>query len=40
MIDAALDLRSLVGLNPGPSDFYGTSPPRGRSYDIGAHEAE
>jgi hypothetical protein len=39
MIDAALDLGSLFGLNPGPSDFYATSTPRGRSYDVGAHEA-
>jgi len=39
MIDAALDLRSIFSLNPGPIDFYGTSTPRGTSYDIGAHEA-
>jgi hypothetical protein len=39
MKDAALNLRSLFGLNPGPTDFYGTSIPQGASYDLGAHEA-
>jgi hypothetical protein len=39
MIDAALNLRRLRGLDAGPADFYGTSIPQQRSYDIGAHEA-
>ena len=39
MKDAALNLRSLFGLDPGPTDFYGTSIPQGASYDLGAHEA-
>jgi hypothetical protein len=38
MIDAALNLRRLSGLDAGPADFYGTSIPQQRSYDIGAHE--
>ncbi|UYZ64450.1 right-handed parallel beta-helix repeat-containing protein [Hymenobacter weizhouensis] len=38
LIDAGVDLRA-VGLNPGPRDFYGTPVPRGRTFDIGAHEA-
>jgi hypothetical protein len=39
MMDAALNLRRLRGLDVGPADFYGTSIPQQRSYDIGAHEA-
>jgi hypothetical protein len=39
MKDAALNLRSVFGLDPGPTDFYGTSIPQGASYDLGAHEA-
>lgn len=39
MKDAALNLRSLFGLDPGLIDFYGTSTPQGATYDVGAHEA-
>ena len=38
LIDAGLDLRSLFGIDPGKRDFYGTSIPHGKAYDIGAHE--
>jgi len=38
LIDAGLDLRSLFGIDPGNRDFYGTSIPQGKAYDIGAHE--
>lgn len=38
MIDAALNLQSLFGINPGITDFYGTGLPQGAGYDIGAHE--
>ena len=38
LIDAGLDLRSLFGIDPGDRDFYGTSIPQGKAYDIGAHE--
>ena len=38
LIDAGLDLRSLFGIDPGKRDFYGTSIPQGKAYDIGAHE--
>ncbi|HUU19628.1 MAG TPA: right-handed parallel beta-helix repeat-containing protein [Sedimentisphaerales bacterium] len=38
LIDAGLDLRSLFGIEPGNRDFYGTSIPQGKAYDIGAHE--
>ncbi len=37
-IDAGLDLRERFGLDPGEWDFYGTSLPQGKKYDIGAHE--
>ncbi|UCC98447.1 MAG: right-handed parallel beta-helix repeat-containing protein [Phycisphaerales bacterium] len=38
LIDAGLDLRSLFGIDPGDRDFFGTSIPQGKAYDIGAHE--
>jgi hypothetical protein len=38
LIDAGLDLRFLFGIDPGNRDFYGTSIPQGKGYDIGAHE--
>ncbi len=38
LIDAGLDLRSLFGIDPGSRDFYGNSIPKGKAYDIGAHE--
>lgn len=38
LIDAGLDLRSLFGIDPGNRDFFGTSIPQGKAYDIGAHE--
>jgi len=38
LIDAGLDLRSLFGIDPGKRDFYGTSIPQGKAYDVGAHE--
>ncbi len=38
LIDAGLNLRSLFGIDPGKRDFYGTSIPQGKAYDIGAHE--
>jgi len=38
LIDAGLDLRSLFGIDPGKRDFFGTSIPQGKAYDIGAHE--
>jgi hypothetical protein len=39
LIDAALDLQSWFGLDPGPTDFYGTGLPQGTGYDVGTHEA-
>jgi hypothetical protein len=39
LVDAGLNLQSLFGLSPGPTDFYGTSIPQGAGYDVGAHEA-
>ena len=39
LVDAGLNLRSLFGLSPGPTDFYGTSIPQGAGYDVGTHEA-
>jgi len=38
LIDAGLDFRSLFGIDPGKRDFFGTSIPQGKAYDIGAHE--
>jgi hypothetical protein len=37
-IDAALDLRTLFGIDPGSRDFYGEAIPSGRAFDIGACE--
>jgi len=38
MIDAALTLSTMFGVNPGPNDFMDTSIYRGLAYDIGAVE--
>jgi hypothetical protein len=38
MIDAALDLSSLFGINPGTKDYYGNTIPTTGGYDVGAHE--
>ena len=38
LINAGLNLLTLFGLNPGPTDFYGTSIPQMGSYDVGAAE--
>jgi hypothetical protein len=38
MIDTALTLSTLFGVNPGPTDFLGTSIYRGLAYDTGAVE--
>jgi hypothetical protein len=38
MIDTGLTLGSLFGVNPGPSDLYGSPLPRGLAYDVGANE--
>lgn len=38
LIDAGIDLRSQIGINPGNRDFYGNLIPSGKSFDIGAHE--
>ena len=37
-IDAGVDLRERFGIDPGKRDFYGTSLPQGRGFDIGAAE--
>ncbi|RPJ53447.1 MAG: hypothetical protein EHM23_30945 [Acidobacteria bacterium] len=37
-IDSGLDLKQLFGLEPGSSDFYGSSLPAGSRFDIGGHE--
>ncbi len=37
-IDTGLDLRSLFTLDPGRRDFYGNPVPRGKAFDVGAHE--
>ena len=37
-IDSGLDLRGLFGTDPGRRDFYGNAIPRGKGFDIGAHE--
>jgi len=38
LINAGLDLRTLAGLSPGPTDFYGNPTPYQSAFDIGAHE--
>lgn len=38
MVDTALDLAALFGVNPGAADFYGSAIPQGSGYDAGAHE--
>ena len=38
LIDAGLDLRSLLRMDPGDRDFFGNPIPQGKGYDIGAHE--
>ena len=38
MIGAGLNLNVLFGIDPGKSDFYGTSIPQNGSFDIGAAE--
>jgi hypothetical protein len=38
MIDTALNLKTLFGVDPGAYDFIGNSTPRGEAYDIGAVE--
>lgn len=40
MIDTALGTPTLQGLDSSPADFFGTNPPEGAGYDIGAHEAK
>lgn len=37
-VDRGLDLRSLFGIDPGLSDFYGQRLPQGELFDLGAHE--
>jgi hypothetical protein len=37
-VDAGLDLRERFKTKPGKRDFYGTVIPRGKGFDIGAHE--
>jgi hypothetical protein len=39
-IDAGLDLRELFKMDPGKRDFFGNLIPRGRRFDIGAHECK
>ncbi len=38
LIDTGLDVRARFGLDPGPTDFYGTPLPRYNGYDFGAAE--
>jgi len=38
LINAALDIQSLFGIDPGLRDYYGTSIPRCYQFDVGAHE--
>jgi hypothetical protein len=38
VIDTALNLLTLFGVNPGPNDFLGDAKPRGQDCDIGAVE--
>jgi peptidoglycan/LPS O-acetylase OafA/YrhL len=38
LIDAALDLKTQFGLDPGRHDFYGNGLPQRAAFDIGAHE--
>ncbi len=37
-IDAGLDLRKLFKIKPGKRDYYGNKIPRGKRFDVGAHE--
>ncbi len=37
LIDAAV-LPETLGIDPGKSDFFGTSLPQGKKFDVGAHE--
>lgn len=37
-VDQGLNLRELLGFDPGSTDFYGNTIPQGTGYDIGAHE--
>ncbi len=39
MINRAVNLRSVYGVNPGSRDYYGGPIPVGAGYDIGSHEA-
>jgi len=39
LIDAALNLRTRFGIDPGATDFHRRSTPRGAGYDIGACES-
>jgi hypothetical protein len=38
LIDAGLDIKSLLGIDVGKHDYYGTEIPSGGKFDIGAHE--
>lgn len=38
LIQAGLDLFSLLGINQGSRDFYGNMTPQGEGFDVGAHE--
>lgn len=38
LIDAAIDISTLLNIDVGQTDFFGTIIPVGRGYDIGAHE--
>lgn len=40
VINAGIDLPGAVNLNPGSSDFFGNTIPRGGIFDVGAHEAD
>ncbi|WP_404786445.1 right-handed parallel beta-helix repeat-containing protein [Altericista sp. CCNU0014] len=39
LIDAGLNLNTLFSLDTGEQDFYGTSLPQGKSYELGAYES-
>jgi hypothetical protein len=39
VIDAALDLPTLFGIDPGFNDFFGIRVPQFLGYDVGAHES-
>lgn len=39
LINAALNLKVLFGIDPGSQDFYGNSIPQGSDYDMGVHES-